>query len=363
MEEKKTGRLASLDALRGFDMFWIMGGAGIVTCLCKSLGFGGDCWLAQQMKHVDWIGLAHHDTIFPLFLFLAGVSFPFSLASQQAKGRTSLQIHLKVLFRMCVLFLFGLSFGGFFQGNDHFRLMSVLGYIGISWGLAAFAFMHLKRQWQRGVLIALLLGGYWIVTRFFGVAPDAPAGTEPYSVLWNIPMYFDRMLWPNHMLIPNHEPESLFAVPTGVALALSGMCAGFVLRCECYSPKKRAGLLAIAAGACLGFTLVSIYVLGDPMIKKIWTTSFVLAAATYSFAMLALFYWIIDVKGWNRWTVIFDPVGKNSILVYTLSMVGITWRIQKFFLPDGSWGGALGTFLVTWCIARFCQKKGIFLKV
>ena len=76
MSENRTGRLASLDALRGFDMFFITGGATLITALCAAFGFG-DGWLARQMEHVPWAGLAHHDTIFPLFLFLAGVTWPF----------------------------------------------------------------------------------------------------------------------------------------------------------------------------------------------------------------------------------------------------------------------------------------------
>jgi predicted acyltransferase len=97
-------RLYSLDALRGFDMFFIIGGATLVSSLCAACGWQ-DGWLAGQMKHVEWAGLAHHDTIFPLFLFLAGVSWPFSLASQVAKGRSVRQILMRVLKRTAVLFL------------------------------------------------------------------------------------------------------------------------------------------------------------------------------------------------------------------------------------------------------------------
>lgn len=108
-----------------------MGGASLISALCIAFGFG-DGWLAGQMKHVEWAGLTHHDTIFPLFLFLSGVSWPFSLYAQEVKGRTPWQIRLKVLKRGTILFLFGLSFGGILKFKPDFRLMSVLGFIGMA---------------------------------------------------------------------------------------------------------------------------------------------------------------------------------------------------------------------------------------
>ena len=104
----KPARLASLDALRGFNMFFITGGSALIAGICSALKCP-NAWIATQMKHVEWVGFAHHDTIFPLFLFLAGVSWPFSLASQQGRGRSAWAIQLKALARVALLFLFGLS--------------------------------------------------------------------------------------------------------------------------------------------------------------------------------------------------------------------------------------------------------------
>ena len=124
-------RLESIDALRGFDMFFIMGFSAFVVQLCIALGFGGDCWLAQQMRHPPWIGLTHHDTIFPLFVFIAGLSFPFSLAKQLERGRTKAQIALRSFRRMVVLVLLGMVYERYFQGSP-FRFGSVLGRIGVT---------------------------------------------------------------------------------------------------------------------------------------------------------------------------------------------------------------------------------------
>ena len=87
-----SGRLASLDALRGFDMLFIMGLSALVVKFCVAMGWGADCWLAAQMAHPAWLGVTHHDTIFPLFLFIAGVSFPFSLAKQREAGAPTARI-------------------------------------------------------------------------------------------------------------------------------------------------------------------------------------------------------------------------------------------------------------------------------
>ena len=115
-------RLLSLDALRGFDMLFIMGLAGLITNIAA---LTPDCavaqWFALQMKHVVWDGFAHHDTIFPLFLFIAGVSFPFSLSKQIDSGASHRDIVLKILRRAATLILLGVLYNGFFKICAYFR--------------------------------------------------------------------------------------------------------------------------------------------------------------------------------------------------------------------------------------------------
>ena len=361
-------RIASIDALRGFDMFFITGGAALIGGICAALGCG-DGWLAAQMHHAKWVGFRHHDTIFPLFLFLAGVSWPFSLAAQRARGRTTGQIVRKALLRGLVLFLIGLSFGGILKFKPEFRLMSVLGYIGLSWTFAALIHMSVQTWWKRLAVAAALLAGHYCLTHF-GVAPDAPAGAKPYDMEWTLVFYFDRMLWINHMLWKGFEPESLFSLASGVALALVGMSAGTALACDRWTAKGKTGVLALGAGVCGLLTAVTVLLLGDPVIKQIWTASFVFAACAYSFAMLALFHWIVDVKGWTAWTGVFTPVGRNSILVYTLMMIGVTGAASGFLFGGlsgqvGAWKAAvngLGFYLTTWFIAWYCARKNVFIK-
>lgn len=351
-------------------MFFITGGAALVSGICSALKCP-DAWIATQMKHVDWVGFAHHDTIFPLFLFLAGVSWPFSLASQQGRGLSARAIQLKALSRVALLFLFGLSFGGILKFNPNFRLMSVLGFIGLSWGAAASLSLYVKKAWKLFAVAAVLLAGYYLLLHFCP-APGAPAGANPYSPEWNYPAYLDRSTWPDHMYFKGrYDPESFFSAPGGVALAIFGMLAGRLLRWQDGpSPLRKSLLLAASACAAGAAAWALEHVLGDLPIKKLWTPSFVLYAATYALAMLALFHWVVDVLGLKRWTAVFDPVGKNSLLAYLLSMVGVAATIQKFLFAGlckwaGEWGPALTgltSYLVVWSILAFFKRKGIYLK-
>ena len=366
----KPVRLASLDALRGFNMFFITGGSALIAGICSALKCP-NAWIATQMKHVEWVGFAHHDTIFPLFLFLAGVSWPFSLASQQGRGRSAWAIQLKALARVALLFLFGLSFGGILKFNPNFRLMSVLGFIGLSWGVAASLSLYVKKVWKLFAIAVVLLAGYYLLLHFCP-APGAPAGANSYSLQWNYPAYLDRMTWPDHLLSKGrYDPESFFSRPGGIALAVFGILAGRLLRWQDGpSPLRKSLLLAAWAGVAGAAACAFEYALGDPPIKKLWTPSFVLYSATYALAMLALFHWVVDVLGLKRWTVVFDPVGKNSLLAYLLSMVGVAATIQRFLFSGlckwaEAWGPALTgltTYLVVWSILAFFRRKGIFLK-
>ena len=159
-----AGRLQSLDALRGFDMFFIMGGAGLLAALATWFPCGFTEALAAQMDHVEWHGLAHHDTIFPLFLFIAGISFPFSLSKQRGNGKTEAAIIRKIIRRGITLVLLGLLYNGLL-GHLNFaeaRYASVLARIGLAWMFGALIFMH--TSWKARVWItAALLIGYWLL--------------------------------------------------------------------------------------------------------------------------------------------------------------------------------------------------------
>ena len=378
----------SLDALRGADMFFIMGGASLIVALCSLFG-AQDCWLALQMKHVDWHGFRHHDTIFSLFLFLAGVSWPFSYASQIAKGRSTSAILLKMAFRVAALVFFGLATADFFAFKvEKFRYDSVLAHIAVCWAGAALLSMFVKNWKVRLAIAGGLLVAHW-ASLFFFTAPDAAAllassdpavakkvasyaayGTDSFSFTGNIAGWIDRTFMPGRLHEEIFDPDGLLAKVSGIPLAMMGVLAGELLRSKSFSGNRKT-LLLLAAG--LGaLVLTFCWKPWCPVNKKIWTSTFVLASAAYAFFALALFYWIIDVRGWRRWAFFFRVIGMNAITIY-LAMRFVQFRaMSNFFfsgvagLGDGAWAKVAlitGQIAVEWLFLWWLYRKGTFLKV
>ena len=371
--EKQSQRLASLDALRGFDMMFIMGVASLIIAVCELFPGGADCWLARQMGHASWNGLTHHDTIFPLFIFLAGVSWPFSLAKQRAAGKSTGKIVGRVLRRALILIALGVVYNGFLQFDfPNLRVASVLGRIGIAWMGAALIYLFVESPWKRGAIGAAILVGYWLLLRFVS-APDVP-GSDPLSLHDNIVGWVDRQLMPGRLLYDGgrFDPEGLLSSLPAMVTALLGMAAGDLVRLpeeKMTGGRKTLWLLA-AAGACLALGLL--WSLDFPVNKKLWTSSFVLVVGAYSFACFALFYYVIDVKGHRKWCFPLQVIGMNSITIYLLQKIVAIPSINRFFLgglagllPES--GGkvvfAVGYVLICWLILYFFYKKDVFLKV
>ena len=161
-QKQQPQRLQSLDALRGFDMLFIMGGASLFVALATLFPNPFFQAIAGQMEHVEWNGLAHHDTIFPLFLFIAGISFPFSLEKQRGKGMTEGAIYKKIVRRGITLVFLGLVYNGLLSFEfDHLRCASVLARIGLGWMFAALLFVRFGWKARAGITV-LILVGYWL---------------------------------------------------------------------------------------------------------------------------------------------------------------------------------------------------------
>ena len=167
--------------------------------------------------------------------------------------------------------------------------------------------------------------------------------------------------------------ESYFSLPTGAALAFMGMLAGTLLRREDLSGTAKTLRLLCAAAVAFALMLVFVYVFRMPVIKRLWTSSFILAAATYSFALLALFYWAIDVKGWRRGLYLFKVVGVNSIAIYILNRTGLMDAIANWFTGglaslSAAYGyaeavSALGLLALNFLVMHFLYQHKIFMKV
>jgi len=350
-------------------MVWILGLESAIRGFCRLFEGGQGWWLARQFHHVPWDGLAFYDTIFPLFVFIAGVSFPFSYARQIEKGSSSLKIHLNVLRRTAMLILFGMVYNGLLAFSfDGFRYASVLGKIGVAWMVAALVYVNCGFRVRLCAFFGLL-GGYWALLHC--VAPDAPAGAGPFTLEGCFPGYLDRIgftpgrLYCNGLLDPSGTVVSALG---SSASAMMGMFAGDVLRCRLLAQSRKticlaaAGLAALVAGL-----LVSI---DCPIIKNLWTPSFSLVVGGSSFLMLSLFYWLIDVKGWRRWCVFLEVVGLNSITIYMLKrsvdyrgIAHFRFGGIAFWFPDALFVESLGVFVLCWLTCWFLHRHKVYLKL
>jgi predicted acyltransferase len=359
-------RLKSLDALRGFDMLFIMGLAELVIVVCNLLPCGATGWFAGQMEHVEWHGLAHHDTIFPLFLFIAGISFPFSIDGQKAAGKSDRQIYLKIVRRGIVLVLLGVVYNGLFRFNfETMRYASVLGRIGLAWMFAALLYKSFGTKVCVAISVAILIG-YWLLMWL------APGSATPFSFDDNLVGTIDRVLLPGRLHERTFDPEGLFSTLPAIVTALLGMFTGQFVRqpAERFSGTKKsvymfaAAMLLLVAGCVWSYWF--------PLNKKLWTSTFVCVVGSYSLLMFALFYYIIDVKGIARWSFFFRVVGLNSITIYLAQRVIDFHGISDFFLSGivaacpAAWGQLIsvsGYVAVCWLFLYFLYRQKIFLKV
>jgi predicted acyltransferase len=370
LEVEKGARLLSLDALRGFDMLFIMGLTPVVMGLCNAFGFGDGCWLARQMRHVDWHGFAQHDTIFPLFLFIAGVAFPFSYAKMCERGWGASRICGKIAWRAFALVMLGMVYNGLFtKGFGDVRWASVLGRIGLAWAFAALLYLAFSLRTRIMVAVGLLVG-YWAFMRY-AIVPNAPAGADPWSAEWNLAAYVDRALLPNPLGKTGADPEGILSTFPAVVTAMFGMFTGEFVR---WKGRLGGGAKTLAMLAVAAILLVVGLVWSNwmPINKKLWTSTFVLVAGAYSLALFAAFYWIVDVKMWRRWTFFFRVVGMNAITVYLLQRIVDFDAVSKFFvggvagLLSPAWACVLvaaGHLAACWLALWFLYRKNAFFKV
>ncbi|MFM2383133.1 MAG: hypothetical protein RL515_1120, partial [Verrucomicrobiota bacterium] len=295
----KSERLLSLDALRGFDLFWIVGGHGILLALFKLTEWGWLGAIDSQLKHVEWHGFLPYDLIFPLFLFMAGVSTPYSLTRRLTEGARG-EVIRKVVQRGLILVLLGIIYNNGLQwkGLENMRLGSVLGRIGLAGMFAQLIFVFNyetpKRLWA---WLAGILLGYWALLSF-GHAPGFASGD--LTMEGNFASYVDRLLLPGKLHKGIHDPEGLLAVLPAIGNALLGILAGLWLRrsAEEVSGDRKAVGLALAGLALL--VVGGLWSFVFPLNKNLWTSSFVLWTSGWGSLLLALFYWVIDVRGWAR---------------------------------------------------------------
>ena len=361
-------RLYSLDALRGFDMFWIIGGEFIFHGLAKATH--APFWVAvsDQFTHPDWNGFHLYDLIFPLFLFLAGVSVPYSVGSGLERGQTRKELLIRIIKRGIILVLLGLFCNNGLQIRPlaDMRFCSVLGRIGLAYMFACMIYLYARERGQVIWFTALLIG-YWLLLKFTS-APGFPMGD--LTMQGNFASYVDRMLVPGKLYLVIHDPEGLMSTLPAIATGLLGILAGKLLKSGSYEARNKALRLAIMGGVLI--VLALLWNFDFPINKNLWTSSFVLLTGGLSMLLLSLFYYIIDVLGYQRWAFFFRVIGMNSILIYISGRI-IKWEYANnaFFKwveqlignPYDVVAMAVCFLIVKWAFLYFMYKKKVFLRV
>jgi len=306
-------RLVSLDALRGFDMLWIIGGDAVGTALAGLKGGPVVHFLAVQMEHATWAGFHFYDLIFPLFVFMVGVAIPLSLDRLVARKGASTALQ-RVLIRGLLMYGLGvLYYGGIAEGIERLRLLGVLQRLGICYVVTSLLHLYVKPRMIACIFVGLLVI-YWALLTF---VPVPGFGAGDFARGHNLANWIDAHYLPFRVWYGDYDPEGLLSTLPAIASCLLGLFAGRLLCDERKGATDKvrilmlSGLVLIALGNLWGIQF--------PVIKRIWTSSFVLVAGGWSAWLLAGFYFIIDVRGWKTWAQPFVWIGMNALAIYVVT--------------------------------------------
>ncbi len=290
----RAERLVSLDALRGFDMFWITGGTSILFGLGKVIQRPFFDKFLEQFDHVPWQGLHLYDLIWPLFMFIMGAAIPLGVAKRRARGESDRTLLLHAVWRAIVMFCLGTVTQGnllLFDWSQFRPCYSVLHGLAAGYLVATIVALKVKPKWHAATIAALLLA-YWAMVMLIPV-PGVGAGV--LTPRGNLPTYVDQLIL-GHL---HYGKNTWFlSYPGFGASVLLGVLAGQMLMSDLAPMNKVYRLLAAGAVSLAGGLVWS---LSFPVIKLMWTSSYVLISGGVSFMALALFYWIIDVLGYKKW--------------------------------------------------------------
>jgi predicted acyltransferase len=349
-------------------MFWIMGAEEIVHGLTKITNSSWIEAVSIQLTHPDWHGFHFYDLIFPLFLFLAGVATPYSLGKEMEKGKSKNQLLIRVIKRGLILVVLGVIYNNGLELRpiSEIRFGSVLGRIGLAYMFANIIYLYTKQRAQIIWFCSLLIG-YWLLL-FFNSAPGFLMGD--LTIEGNFASYLDRLILPGRLYLEIHDPEGLISTIPAIGTALLGIYAGNLLKNSPLSMKRKA--LRLLVMGIVSLVLAQVWNLIFPINKNLWSSSFVLHAGGYSLILLSIFYYIIDVRGYKRWTFFFAVIGMNSILIYMSdSFVNWHYTTQALFMWLGQLAGdplkivvmACCYVLIKWTFLYVLFKKKVFLRV
>ncbi len=364
-----SNRLESLDALRGFDMLWIAGGDFFGVAFDRLNGGVISKFLGYELKHTSWAGFTFEDLIFPLFVFIVGVSISLSITSLVNRvGHKEAIKH--IVRRSLLMYLLGVFlYGGFTSGLEHMRLLGVLQRISICYLVTSLLFMYLKPRYLIITFITILIG-YWAIMKLI---PVPGIGVGNFEEGKNLANWVDKQWLPGRLWNKDHDPEGILSTIPAIATCLFGVCAGMYLK-SVRTEKVKLWTMFLGGIACviIGF----VWGMYFPVIKKIWTSSFVLVSGGYSLALLGVFYYLIDGLNIKTWATPFKWIGANALTIYVLTnivsfhtlcsrFVGglVSHQLNSLWTGLGDLTLALFNAMLCVLIARFLYKRNIFLRL
>lgn len=396
-------RLVSLDALRGFDMFWILGADAIVQALNKMGGNSITKFFAQQLDHKEWEGFAFYDLIFPLFVFMVGAAMVYSLTRTIEQEGRDMAVK-RVIRRGLLLVVIGIFYsGGFREKWPDIRLLGVLQRIGLAYMFGGLLFCFFKPKALAGICAGLLVG-YWAIMTFVPIRDIqlnkevlAPLAKEAgatnnlafarttfenttaitsgkFAPGYNVANHFDFQYLPGKKYDTYWDPEGVISTIPAIATCLLGAFAGLLLRSANYCDKwKLIYLFSMGAAAVI---LGWLWHMQFPVVKKIWSSSFVLVAGGYSAMLLGTFYLIVDVWKYQKWCQPFIWIGMNSITIYLANnLIRFRTQADRFVGGDvkealnhsvqglGDMVGAMTGLALCFLFCWYLHRKKIFLRL
>lgn len=370
-------RLESLDVLRGFDLFCLVALEGIMHPLSNAVGQPWFDKIMWNFTHVDWEGFSPWDLVMPLFMFMSGITVPFALARYKESGDKS--IYRRIIKRVLLLWLFGMLCQGNLLGLDPDRIYlfsNTLQAIAVGYLVAALLFLNTSIKVQVAVSVMLLLV-FWGCMEFVQIGSY---GGGDYTPSGNLAEYIDRVVlgrfrdgavmsdggvvfasWYSYTWV-------LSSINFGVT-TMTGVFAGVILKKASLLPYKKIaylvsiGALLVAAGWLWGLQM--------PVIKKLWTSSMVLVSSGYCFLLMALFYWLIDCRGYGKYAGWLKVYGMNSIVAYMLVCCvnfnsvsrSLLYGLQQYVGDYYPACIALLNAVIIYVILLLMYRNKIFLKV
>ncbi len=359
-----TKRIASLDALRGFTMFWIIGGGTLFYTLHQAWPNGFTKILAENMEHAGWEGFYFMDLIFPLFLFLVGVLIPYTILGRLKKGISRKALYKHILKRTVVLILLGwVNYGVLRFDFPNMRWSTVLGRIGICYFAASLLVIHTSWRFQLATIVVILTG-YWAAAMYIPVPGYGAGVLTPEGSLMT---WLDQHLIPGKLGLGLYDRQGVMSTFTALATTLMGVLAGHWLRTQRTDREKLRGLLlAGIVTLLLGWLWGKYFFIS----RNVWTSSFTLYSGGMSILLLVLFYWVIDIKGYKGWTFFFVVIGMNAITIWVgQRLISFDFTAEALFGGLSKYMGVLQpvflaamVIMLKWLLLYFMYQRKIFLK-